>query len=453
MTVVFKIWKLLNPSTLVFLIKEILLIEAKIFLSPTNPPGPKLTIKKFKFSSFNLLCLKKSKRVIIKFSLFKNLSLTKTKSELFSFAISIKLPSVKSTEQKLEFMASFIKKTILITFLIIANLSPANAQEYQNEKGIIGLMYHRFEENKYPSTNVRIKEFNLQLEIIKQNNLEFISIDELRKILIENKNYESKKVLITVDDAFKSFYENGWKVLREKKIPFILFLNTREVNTNNPNYMTWDQIREIHNSKIGTIGGHTFSHGYLVNKSENEIRDEIEKSHKDYQRELNFIPKYFSYPYGEYSSAFKKIVKEFNYELAFGQHSGVIDKSKDLLELPRYPVNESYGKAERFLTLLNTKPFPFKSFKPENKFIKKSENPPKIEIEFYKEMTKLEKINCFANDGGEWSKKKITFIEKNWIRVNLDKKFKERTGRINCSLLDNDKQFRWLGFQFVIDGN
>ena len=406
MTVVFKIWKLLNPSTLVFLIKEILLIEAKIFLSPTNPPGPKLTIKKFKFSSFNLLCLKKSKRVIIKFSLFKNLSLTKTKSELFSFAISIKLPSVKSTEQKLEFMASFIKKTILITFLIIANLSPANAQEYQNEKGIIGLMYHRFEENKYPSTNVRIKEFNLQLEIIKQNNLEFISIDELRKILIENKNYESKKVLITVDDAFKSFYENGWKELREKKIPFILFLNTREVNTNNPNYMTWDQIREIHNSKIGTIGGHTFSHGYLVNKSENEIRDEIEKSHKDYQRELNFIPKYFSYPYGEYSSAFKKIVKEFNYELAFGQHSGVIDKSKDLLELPRYPVNESYGKAERFLTLLNTKPFPFKSFKPENKFIKKSENPPKIEIEFFKEMTNLEKINCFANDGGAWSKKK-----------------------------------------------
>ena len=29
------------------------------------------------------------------------------------------------------------------------------------------------------------------------------------------------------------------------------------------------------------------------------------------------------------SKYFKKIVKEFNYELAFGQHSGVIDKSKD----------------------------------------------------------------------------------------------------------------------------
>ncbi len=39
-----------------------------------------------------------------------------------------------------------------------------------------------------------------------------------------------------------------------------------------------------------------------------------------------------------------------------------------LIRVPRYPVNENYGKPERFLTLLNTKPFPFKSFKPENKF-------------------------------------------------------------------------------------
>jgi hypothetical protein len=90
-------------------------------------------------------------------------------------------------------MASFIKRIILITFFIIANLSAVNSQEYQNEKGIIGLMYHRFEENKYPSTNVRLKEFNLQLEIINQNKIEFISIDELRKILIENKSYDSKK--------------------------------------------------------------------------------------------------------------------------------------------------------------------------------------------------------------------------------------------------------------------
>ena len=69
------------------------------------------------------------------------------------------------------------------------------------------------------------------------------------------------------------------------------------------------------------------------------------------------------------------------------------------------------------------------------------------------EAARLIRINCFANDGGEWSKKKISFIEKNWIKVHLDKKFTTRTGRINCSLLDKDNQWRWLGFQFVVDGN
>ena len=49
--------------------------------------------------------------------------------------------------------------------------------------------------------------------------------------------------------------------------------------------------------------------------------------------------------------------------------------------------------------------------------------------------------------------KEISFIEKNWVKVHLDKKFTTRTGRINCSLLDKDNQYRWLGFQFVVNGN
>jgi hypothetical protein len=34
-------------------------------------------------------------------------------------------------------------------------------------------MYHRFNENKYPSTNIQIEIFKKQIEIIKKNNFEF----------------------------------------------------------------------------------------------------------------------------------------------------------------------------------------------------------------------------------------------------------------------------------------
>ena len=41
--------------------------------------------------------------------------------------------------------------------------------------GIITIMYHRFEENKYPSTNIKINDFKKHLEMIKKNNIKFIN--------------------------------------------------------------------------------------------------------------------------------------------------------------------------------------------------------------------------------------------------------------------------------------
>ena len=36
-------------------------------------------------------------------------------------------------------------------------------------------MYHRFNENKYPSTNIRINDFKEHLKIIEQENIKFIN--------------------------------------------------------------------------------------------------------------------------------------------------------------------------------------------------------------------------------------------------------------------------------------
>jgi hypothetical protein len=54
-------------------------------------------------------------------------------------------------------------------------------------------MYHRFEENKYPTTNIRTNDFKKQIELIKEAKLEFIGVDQLIKILVDKEPYTNKK--------------------------------------------------------------------------------------------------------------------------------------------------------------------------------------------------------------------------------------------------------------------
>ena len=307
-------------------------------------------------------------------------------------------------------------------------------------------MYHRFEENKYPSTNIKLNDFKEHLKIIEEKNINFINPKNFEHDLKNNKS--QRKVLLTIDDGFSSFYKNAWPILKEKKIPFILFVSTREIGKNG--YMTWEQIKEISKNNLVTIGNHSHSHDYLIDWDDNKIKSDLEQSIKIFKKELGYSPIVFSYPFGEYSLNLKKIVSDLNFEFAFGQHSGVIDPTKDFLELPRFPLNEKYGELKRFNSILNTLPFPYKSITPKNRYIKENNNPPEVKVEFFKDLINIEKINCYSNEGNIWRKSEIKFINKNEIIILLKEKFKSERGRINCSLWENGGKWRWLGIQYVI---
>ena len=307
-------------------------------------------------------------------------------------------------------------------------------------------MYHRFEENKYPSTNIRLNDFKKHLQLIKEAGFIFVNPNSFEDDLKNNKG--SKKILLTIDDGFSSFYENAWPVLNSKKIPFILFVSTREVGKKG--YMSWDQIKEIDKENFVHIGNHSHTHEYLVDRDNEEILDDLEKSILIFKKNLGYNSHFFSYPFGEYSLNFKKIVKKLNFSFAFGQHSGVADDTKDFLELPRFPINEKYGEIKRFQTLLNTLPMKYKNILPEEKYIHDKDNPPKVSIEFFDDMQNIKLINCYSNEGNKWQKSELKFINNHKMEINLKGKFTTERGRINCSLRDKSGLWRWLGMQFVI---
>ena len=307
-------------------------------------------------------------------------------------------------------------------------------------------MYHRFNESKYPSTNIEMNIFKEHIQIIKNSDFKFHNPKKFKEQFDSVKL--KKEILITIDDAFKSFYVEAWPYLKKNKIPFILFVSTEPVGKNG--YMTWDQIREIEKESFALIGHHSHSHNYLIDESNDKFILDIEKANQIFLKELGYIPNLFSYPFGEYSKFMRDYISK-NFEFAFGQHSGVIDINKDKFELPRFPINEKYGELKRFRSLVKYSPLEYKVLKPEEKKIGLNNNPPKMSIEFFDDQKNLENITCYSNDGGNWKKTKL-ILEKNILNVVFEEAFKPRRGRINCSLNDNG-EWRWFGAQFVISKN
>ena len=73
-----------------------------------------------------------------------------------------------------------------------------------------------------------MKVFEEQIKIIKDSGFDFYDPNNFEKNFSQIK--KDKKILLTIDDAFKSFYEYAWPYLKKEKIPFILFVSTEPTN-------------------------------------------------------------------------------------------------------------------------------------------------------------------------------------------------------------------------------
>ena len=351
-----------------------------------------------------------------------------------------------SLNKILSVAASIIKSVTLFLFIFFhSNISSDEITQFNpDDQGVLSIMYHRFDENKYPSTNIRMNIFIQHIDAVKKNGFEFYDPKLFSKQFNEPK--ENKKILLTIDDAFLSFYEEAWPILKKNEIPFILFVSTEPIGKKG--YMNWEQIKEIEKEKFAFIGNHSHTHEYLIKFPFADFKDDINKSIDIFKKNLGYNPIFFSYPFGEYSLKQKNFIKK-NFEYAFGQHSGVIDSTKDRYELPRFPINENYGKMERFNSIIKYLPLQYKDFKPEDKFVLAENNPPSVEISFFDNQKNLNNINCFSNEGDSWGNPNILVDENNVMKITFREKFTFRRGRLNCSLNENGK-WKWFGHQFTI---
>ena len=327
---------------------------------------------------------------------------------------------------------------IIIILLITSVLFVSKL--FANENSVAVFVYHRFGENNYPSTNIRINQFKKHLDELTKNNYNVVSTEEIINALTNNKDLPEKTVALTIDDAFFSIYKKAWPLLKEKKLPFTIFVSTGPLKSNSKNYMNWEQIKEMDSHGV-TIGHHTKDHLHLVTKEKEKIISEIEEANNDFLKNLGYVPDIFAYPYGEYSSEIKQITKSY-FKAAFGQQSGGIYNGIDIFELPRYSLNEQYGDLKRFRFAANSYGLKIKNILPENKVITDA-NPPLLGFTLLDDLEGS--LKCYPSHN---IKADLIKLGNKRIEVRFNKAFPKGRTRINCTINDNTK-WRWSGFQFL----
>ena len=145
-------------------------------------------------------------------------------------------------------------------------------------------MYHRFEENKYPSTNIRMDEFKNHIKMIKDRGIKFVNPSNFEDEL--NNNKKERKVLLTIDDGYRSFYKNAWPILKDSKIPFILFVSTRDWQEG---IYELGKYKEIEKYDFVEIGNHSHTHDYLIDFTDNEIKKDLTNSINIFKKILEKI--------------------------------------------------------------------------------------------------------------------------------------------------------------------
>ena len=235
-------------------------------------------------------------------------------------------------------LSPFSQITVFLTtvFIVLSlnTFTPATAQtaEPMRDSATV-IMYHRFGEGRYPSTNISMEQFEEHLVLLTNGNYTILPLLEIVETLKSGQLLPDRTVGISIDDAYLSVYENAWPLLKAAGLPFTIFVATSPVDRNLAGYMSWDQLRELKAAGVTDwlTNAHPSTYAHL---SVERVQEEIDTSNQIFLNELGERPELFAYPYGEYSRFVIDAIKDAGFTAAFGQNSGIMHTDEDFLSCP-----------------------------------------------------------------------------------------------------------------------
>ena len=169
---------------------------------------------------------------------------------------------------------------------------------HSKNKYINVIYYHDIVQGKgstFQQTNIDI--FKRQMEYIAKKGYKTLRFDDLNE---ETLKYDSKTILIVFDDGWKSNYSEIYEFMKSLGLKYSIYLAVKEIGVNS-DYLTWEQVKQMHNEGMVGFGAHTYTHPNMSDINKINTNVEFDKADAIFREYLGYQPLDFCYPFGYYS--------------------------------------------------------------------------------------------------------------------------------------------------------
>ncbi|QTH62913.1 polysaccharide deacetylase family protein [Psychrosphaera ytuae] len=304
------------------------------------------------------------------------------------------------------------------------------------------LIYHHVDENTPKSTSVTTEQFIEHLELIESLGLKVVPLPVIVNAIKDGTPVDHNWVALTFDDGFRNVYDNAFPILKERNLPFTVFVNPQMVKPSKL-YMDWSQLKTL-TEHGGDIMNHTLAHENLVQDglTAKDVEDNILLAEAMIKEKLGQNHKTLAYPFGEYNDVIKGILKKHGF-VGFAQHSGAIGNSSDLQALTRFPANGIYANPKTLKAKLNSIPFDFNNQSPTDTMSELGADAPTWTVELDSKDFYQSQLACFIT--GQNGPYKPEWLTKTSFKISAPESL--QTGRVkyNCTApsIKHSGRFYW----------
>ncbi len=290
---------------------------------------------------------------------------------------------------------------LLKTNLVMLN--PIMRLFYKCKYGAIGIVYmmHRVgtlnSQGITYNENMKVSPKWLEYIILtyRKHGFDFLSLDELSDVLGGKRKQRKPFVVFTLDDGYVDNYTLAYPIFKKYNVPFCVYVATdfpdgkaflwwyaleeylwKEQNRETQfvemrklmlsakkedivktfrhithdedidihkyvctESMSWNQIEEMAQDSLCTIGGHTISHPAFISLTEDEIEHEIKGGIEILKSHIGKEVIHFAYPFGSLNEVNEReyaIAESYGFRTIVTTLNEVITPKTSRLRIPRY---------------------------------------------------------------------------------------------------------------------